>query len=92
MTPWRKTDKERHGVGRCGHWVCAAEEGSWLEGHMQVDATGPAAWVRAGRSMLTYGLGHSASLCCSRWVEGENEGRESVSLPSASPKCLLTHP
>lgn len=65
--------------------------GGW-RGLTQVDVTGPAAWVRAGRAMLTYGLGHSASLCCSRWGEGENEGRESGSLPSASPKYSLTHP
>lgn len=44
------------GVGKCGHWVCAAAEGRWLE----ADVMGPAGWVRAGRAMLTYGLERSA--------------------------------
>lgn len=25
MAPWRKTDKERHGVGRCGHGAHSRE-------------------------------------------------------------------
>lgn len=29
MAPWRKTDKERHGVGRCGHGVLSREKGRW---------------------------------------------------------------
>lgn len=55
---------------------------------MQVDVTETQARVGTGSTMLTYGLGHRASLCCSRWVEGENEGRESVSLPSAPSHIL----
>lgn len=31
MGPWRKTDKERHGVGKCGHGVLSRVKGRWQE-------------------------------------------------------------
>ena len=40
MAPWRKTDKERHGVGRCGHGVPSWGKGSWPENRTQKDAAG----------------------------------------------------
>lgn len=33
MTPWRKTDKERQGVGRCGHGVCSRQRTGGGEPH-----------------------------------------------------------
>ena len=40
MAPWRKTDKERHGVGRCGHGVPSWAKGSWPDNRTQKDAVG----------------------------------------------------
>lgn len=58
----------------------------WLDGLTQINVMGPAAWVKAGHTTLTYGLGYSASLCLLQ-IAGLKEKMRAenvISLPSVS--------